>query len=153
MSTVRALDPSLPPSEAEANLARESARVLAAIVGPSRAKRLRVHVDDETIEVPVAALKLFAEVLAQMALGRAVQIVPHHAELTTQQAADFLNVSRPFLIKRLEAGELPFHLAGSHRRVFFRDLVAFRERLHAGQKAAADEMLALSAERGWNRDS
>lgn len=152
MSTPLPLDPQLP-TRADAELAQVSSRTLAAIMGPATAERLRVVIGRETIEVPVAALKLFAEVLAQMALGRAVQIVPHTAELTTQQAADFLNVSRPFLIKRLEAGELAYHMAGTHRRIFFRDLLAFRTHLYADQDAALDEMLALSPEKGWNRDA
>lgn len=140
------------PTRADAELAQVSSRTLAAIVGPAAAERLRVMIGRETIEVPVSAMKLFAEVLAQMALGRAVQIVPHNAELTTQQAADFLNVSRPFLIKRLESREIPFHRAGSHRRIYFQDIVRYREQLHASQKAATDELLGASTEMGWTRD-
>lgn len=151
MNTAQPTEPQLP-SAAETELARTSSRTLAAIVGPARAERLRLVVDDETIEVPVSAMKLFAEVLSQMGLGRAVQIVPHNAELTTQQAADFLNVSRPFLIKRLEAGELPFHMTGSHRRIFFQDVLVYREQLHRSQKSATDELLEVSAHQGWTLD-
>lgn len=125
---------------------------MAAIVGPRQSERLRVVIDDETIEVPVSALKLFAEILSQMALGRAVQITPHTAELTTQQAADFLNVSRPFLIKQLESGVLPFHKVGSHRRIKFQDVVSYGERMRADQRAAIDEMLSSSSDNGWSRD-
>ena len=81
-----------------------------------------------TITLPQEALRRFLEVLAQMANGNAVTIVPPiHAELTTQPAADFLNVSRPFLISLLEEKKLPFRLVGSHRRIRFADLQAFRE--------------------------
>lgn len=151
MATPLSFEPKLP-SRADAELAKVTSRALAAIVGPAQAERLRVVINDETVEVPISAMKLLAEVLSQMALGRAVQVVPHNAELTTQQAADLLNVSRPFVIKQLEAREIPYHLVGTHRRIYFADVARFRERMHASQRAAADELLAASADEGWNRD-
>jgi excisionase family DNA binding protein len=80
-----------------------------------------------TITVPHEAMQRFLEVLAQMANGNAVTIVPVHAEFTTQQAAEYLNVSRPFLISLLEAKQIPFRKVGSHRRIRFEDLHAYRE--------------------------
>ena len=80
-----------------------------------------------TITVPQEAMRRFLEVLAQMANGNAVTIVPVHAEFTTQQAAEYLNVSRPFLISLLEAKKIPCRKVGSHRRIRFEDLRAFRE--------------------------
>lgn len=147
MSVPQPFAPQLP-TEADARLAAESSRVLAAVVGAGAAARLRVHVGEETFEVPVSAMKLFVDVLAQIGLGRAVQIVPHQAELTTQAAADFLNVSRPYLIKQLEAGALAYHMVGTHRRVYFQDVLAYRERMMAEQTAAADELLQLSQQHG-----
>jgi excisionase family DNA binding protein len=137
-----------PPSDADALLAGDGARTLARIVGKGDQARLQLEVDGQRLEVPLAAVKLLMDALAQMALGRAVQIVPHHAELTTQQAADFLNISRPHLIKLLEGGALPFHKAGTHRRIYFSDIVKFREQQRARQKAAVDELLQLSQEHG-----
>ncbi|MGH3489613.1 MAG: helix-turn-helix domain-containing protein [Actinopolymorphaceae bacterium] len=67
--------------------------------------------------MPRAAVRLLARILAHMAAGRGVSVIPVHAELTTQQAADMLNVSRPFLIGHLEAGEIDYTKVGSHRRV------------------------------------
>ncbi|MBL8911470.1 MAG: excisionase family DNA-binding protein [Archangium sp.] len=80
-----------------------------------------------TITLPRDAVRGLLEILAQMANGNAVTIVPVHAEFTTQQAADFLNVSRPFLIALLEEKKIPFRTVGSHRRVRFSDLQAFKQ--------------------------
>src|SRR5437773_878789 len=124
------------PSEEESKLARESSRLLAAFVGKGKAARLKVIIGKEEITVPVAALRLLVDVLAQMAEGNAVTIMPIHAELTTQQAADFLNVSRPHLVGLLESDEIPFRKVGSHRRVFFRDILAYREKSIASRRAA-----------------
>ncbi|MBN8480317.1 MAG: helix-turn-helix domain-containing protein [Xanthomonadales bacterium] len=137
-----------PVSSREAELARESSRVLAACIGKGPTARLRVFDDDGEIEVPVGALRMLVDILANMAAGNAMSLVPIHAELTTQQAADFLNVSRPHLVGLLDRGALPHHKVGTHRRVTFRDLMAFREQSLAGSRTALDALAAQAQELG-----
>ncbi|TAM63853.1 MAG: DNA-binding protein [Rhodanobacter sp.] len=132
------ITPSSSPQETE--LARSSSRLLAACIGHGPTARLRVIDGDGDIEVPVTALRMLVDILANMAEGNAMSLVPIHAELTTQQAADFLNVSRPYLIGLVERSELPCHKVGTHRRVYFRDLMAYREKRATQSHAALDAM-------------
>lgn len=137
-----------PQTRQESELARESSRLLAACIGKGPTARLRVIDGKETIEVPVAALRMLVDILANMAAGNAMSLVPIHAELTTQQAADFLNVSRPYLVGLLDRNELSHHMVGTHRRVYFRDLMAYREAQLKKSKAGLAELARMSQELG-----
>ncbi len=83
-----------------------------------------------------------------MQLGRAVVLIPENQQLTTQRAAGLLGVSRPHLIKLLEAGDLPFHKAGSHRRIYLKDLAAYQKRRDVERKAALDRIAKEAFESG-----
>ncbi|SRR6266496_972966 len=102
----------------------------------------------EALVLPRPAVEMVVHVLAAMANGQGVQIMPLHAELTTQQAADVLNVSRPYLIGLLERGELPHRLVGRHRRIRFDDLMEYVRQDDRRRKTAADELTRLDQELG-----
>jgi excisionase family DNA binding protein len=102
--------------------------------------------DGQKTEIPASIFDVLARVADDMAHGHAIMIVPVGHELTTQEAADILNVSRPHLVKLLESGEIDFHLAGTHRRVYFEHLMAYRERRDRGRHEVLDELARESAE-------
>ena len=99
-----------------------------------------VGADGERVELPHSVFLLLKEIARNMQLGRAIVLVPENQQLTTQRAADLLGVSRPHLIKLLEAGELAYHKAGSHRRIYLKDLAAFQKRRDAERKAALNRI-------------
>jgi excisionase family DNA binding protein len=95
---------------------------------------------EATATLPQEAFDILLEVLGQMANGNAVTIVPVHAELTTHQAAEILNVSRPYLIGLLEAGKIPYRMVGTHRRIRFTDLMAYKQQDDARRDEAVAEL-------------
>lgn len=138
------------PKGDDANLSKESSRILATYVN-NDAPQLKVIEQDGTeqpIAIPAAAYRLLVDVLTQMSEGNAVTLVPIHAELTTQEAADLLNVSRPYLIKQIEAGELSCHKIGRHRRIRFNDLMAYKKRIDRTHAQALDDLVAQSESMG-----
>ena len=103
---------------------------------------------DDALVVPREAAVLLAKILGFLANGEGANVIPDTAELTTQQAAEFLNVSRPYLIKLLETRQIPFRLVGTHRRVRFRDVSEYKSRDDLARRRAADELTELTQELG-----
>jgi len=133
-------------------LARESGRALSAYL-QMRSESQQIDIFDERgaahpVCVPMSALRLLVDVLTEIGEGNAVSIIPVHAELTTQEAADVLNVSRPHLVKLLESKEIPFHKTGTHRRVRYQDVIAYKERIDGERRKALDALAAQAQELG-----
>lgn len=121
---------------------------LASRAGTGDPLHLTVDGDGGDVTVPRSAANLLVRILANMAAGQGVTVVPSHAELTTQQAASLLNVSRPFLIGLLERGEIEYRTVGTHRRVKASSLADYMRRDDASRREAADELSALTQEMG-----
>jgi excisionase family DNA binding protein len=107
-----------------------------------------VGTDGEKVELPHAVFCLLKDIVRNMQLGRAIVLIPENQQLTTQRAADLLGVSRPHLVKLLAAGELPYHKAGSHRRIYLRDLVAYQKRRDSERKQALNRIAKEAYEAG-----
>ncbi len=102
--------------------------------------------EEVELAFPIRAFHLLVKIMEQMALGNSVTLIPLHAQLTTQEAADLLNVSRPFVIKLLNERKIPYIKVGTHRRVEFKDLMAFKEKMAAESEKARDELAQLGQE-------
>jgi excisionase family DNA binding protein len=140
------------PNEKLSATAAKAARGLASVIrrgARGKVVKLRAQGDKQAeVTVPAEAFELFVSLLAELANGNAVTIVPVHAELTTQQAADLLNVSRPHLVKLLDEGHIPYRMVGTRRRVLFRDLMAYKQIDDAERKKLADELTAEAQKLG-----
>lgn len=139
------------PSKADQKLALESSQSLTAhTLGRRASVRIRFLDDDaqETITLPRAALQLLRQALHEMAQGHAVTLISTQAELTTQQAADLLNVSRPYLVKLLGEKKIPSRLVGRHRRIRFDDLMTYKQKDDAIRASILDQLSAETQELG-----
>jgi excisionase family DNA binding protein len=104
--------------------------------------------DGEQVPLPEEVYRVLVEVVQAMREGKAITLVPRTQRLTTQEAADFLGVSRPTLVKLLEEGKIPYEQPGRHRRIMFTDLLNYQERLREDRRAALDRMTEDASEAG-----
>jgi excisionase family DNA binding protein len=137
-------------SAEEAQQAKIAQRCIMAALDHSRAYRIAVldesgqPADDmPAVAVPPRVLRLFADMLGRMSQRQPVALMPHKYELSTQEAAAILNVSRPFVVKELEAGRIPFRKVGTHRRILFEDLTAYQD---ASRRTSEYALRALAQE-------
>ena len=137
------------PTDKESALAVETGRQIAAVI--DGVETVRAHFgpkDAATVELPVAAVRLLLEILEQMARGNAVTLMPVRAELTTQQAADLLNVSRTHFVQLLDQEKIPHRKVGTHRRVRAEDVLAYRRETERARREAIDQLTKLDEELG-----
>ena len=135
--------------EAEVDAVRGLERQLEAQLDRDSLNRL-VAPDGTVIEIPPSVYDVLARVVHHMARGDAISLVPYHQTLTTQQAAELLNMSRPSLVKLLDEGKIPFTREGpgKHRRVLLRDVLDYRARRSTERRASLDRMAEMSQELG-----
>lgn len=112
-------------------------------LGGGAAEAKLVGPDGEVLSLTPSVRAALRAVLLSLSNGQAISLVPAHTMLTTNEAADFLNVSRPHLIKLLERGDIPFTMVGTHRRVAFQALVAYRERRQQSRAEGLAELAEL----------
>lgn len=149
MSVILQENEAMIPKKHDIALAEKSSKALAALF-PRKKKdfqmMIKVGENQSNITFPFSAIKLLLKILMQMAEGNAVTLIPIHAELTTQEAANLLNISRPYLIKLLEEGKIPFHKLGTHRRICFADLIEFKNKFDIESNKALDELVKQAQE-------
>jgi excisionase family DNA binding protein len=138
------------PGDVDAELAHRAARRIGDYLASHQGDPpipITVEVGDEdALVVPRQVAVMLAQVLGMLANGQGVQIMPDSAMLTTQQAADMLNVSRPYLIKLLDQGEIPFKKVGTHRRILFQDVLTYKTQDDQDRRKVLDELAALGQE-------
>ena len=123
----------------DSRIAKRSSETLSRYV--SHNLSVRVGASNDEIELPENAVRLLVDILSNMAEGNAVTLIPVHAELTTKQAADVIGVSRPFLIRLLEEGVIPHRKVGTHRRILFEDVQAYRKRVTKERENALNQLV------------
>ncbi len=145
MRAVAEREPVSARSAADVQSLRDIERLLAQ--APAHRTQL-VGSDGVTLDMPEPLYVVLRQIVPYLLRGDAVSLVPVHRQMTTQQAADFLNMSRPHLVKLLRDEVIPHTLVGTHRRVYFRDVLEYRRRRDAERREALDEMTALAEEFG-----
>jgi len=131
------------PSPSDATAAQG---LLKHLPGANDKQKVQITVDGKSFDLPPSAQELLLEIIGNIAEGKAISLIPINSELTTQQAANFLNVSRPFLIGLLDQGKIKYKKVGTHRRVVFEDLVKYKKLSYEKSMEILDELIRESQE-------
>jgi len=134
------------PSERDVVLARQSSRELSQFVQHDLRVRIGQGDKETELSLPAPAVRMLVKLLTEMAEGNAVTVVPINAELTTQQAADLLGVSRPFLIKELDSGAISYRKVGTHRRIALADVLEYKKSTERKRLETLNELTAQAQE-------
>ena len=132
------------PEPSEHDALAELERQLEAMLSKGEQTAKLIGPSGEEVKLPVSAFRALQLVTDGMAKGLSMMLLPQDKELTTQQAADILHVSRPHLIKLLEQGEMPYHQVGTHRRLKIEDVLVYREKRNQRRREQLDELIRLS---------
>ena len=140
----------VPPTDSERRIASDAAVNLELPQDDTESIKYFIYdsVTEESIELPTGAIAILRDVLRYISYGHGITLFPRLAEVTTMEAAEILNVSRPYVIKLLAEGEIPYRRVGSHRRIRLEDVLDYDAKSKEGSKAAMDEIVALSQELG-----
>ena len=138
------------PTAYEAEQAKITSRTLSKY---AQSEQLQIKIasnnnEPDDLILPIHAFNLLLEILTEMSKGNAITVMPVHAELSTQETAELLNVSRPHLVELLEHGKIPFRKVGTHRRVLAKDVFDYKQRMDANRLKALDELAAQAQELG-----
>ncbi|WP_143870008.1 helix-turn-helix domain-containing protein [Catenovulum sediminis] len=138
------------PTSDEIDVAKRSSRTLAKYASVDRVQMsIRgSNGEGEQFVLPGHVMQILLDVLSEISNGNAISLIPHNQEVSTQEAANILNVSRPFLIKLLEGGNIPFHKIGTHRRVKLQDILTYKQQIDEKRNQALDELSELSQSEG-----
>jgi excisionase family DNA binding protein len=137
------------PTKTETALAEQSIKVLMPYMKSTKHPMFELLTkgrQGKQISIPDSALRLLVDILSQMAKGNAITLIPVHAELTTQEAADMLNVSRPYLVELLEQGKIPHRKVGTRRRIFVNDLLHYKEKIDKARLKTLEELAKQAQE-------
>lgn len=138
--------PSLPTKQ-DISVATEASRKLAKLISKDATIHLKmVDKNGEILEISPLVAHMLLTMLEQTATGKAITLIPFEEEMTSQQAADFLNVSRPFFIQLLEKKQIPFHLVGTHRRIRFEDVINYKKMIDDQRRKTLDELAKQAQE-------
>lgn len=138
------------PTLDEIDEAKQSCRTLSKYADSDRVKMSIEGCNGEAddIVLPGHVMQILLDVLSEMSKGNAITLMPHNQEVSTQEAANILNVSRPFLVKILEENQIPFHKVGAHRRVRLQDVLSYKQSIDEKRASTLDELSELSQSEG-----